>query len=608
MTRNAIRTAFGAALLSILALPAVAGGGGLQKPVTLVDVPQLTQCRGLLTQALLDRVLNATEDPGETFEKMRRARRNMMEAPPWIECESKLWKSLNRHTGLFNVTPQASGPLSLQSPDPAAEAMVRSLAASVGSNLDPAGGVADYQGEMQIAVNQNNPRQLAAASNTFFQDPDINCASPTGGFSNTLGTLALYGSSDGGSSWTYRCAPWPPGLTSPGGGSFFFGSDPAVAWDNQGRAYAAYMLLAYGGGYRTSIVVARSADSGQTWSPLGTVVNNLNNAGLFDDKEMIAVDNTAGPPSAKSHPGRLYVVWDQNNIERVAHSDDGVSWSTTVLPPTGFGSYDIGADVKVGADGTVYVIWNRLIFTSGQTGEKIVFSKSVDGGATWSAPVAAVSAALLSFGNNNNPPAQDYRGVNAFGSLDIDRNPASPFFGTLYIAYCDFPSGTSSCTDLNSYVVRSTDGRVTWSVPVKTNDDSGTASQFFPWLSVDQSDGTVNVSWYDTRLDPNNRKTQIFYARSSNGGVSFEPNLLVTDSAVVGWRNAVNYSDEGRSDNFNSNANQYGDYGGCVAANRQVHPFWMDSRQFSPAPHTFSPSPLQDAATRPLLHFSAPPT
>src|SRR5205085_1309207 len=131
-----------------------------------------------------------------------------------------------------------------------------------------------------------------------------------------------------------------------------------VAWDSQGRAYAAYMLLADGSNLSTAIVVARSTDAGQSWTPLGTVVNDLANPSLFDDKEMMAIDNSAGPPSAKSHPGRIYVVWDQNNIERVAYSDDGAAWSTVVLPATGFGNFDIGSDVKVGADGTVYVIWN----------------------------------------------------------------------------------------------------------------------------------------------------------------------------------------------------------------------------------------------------------
>src|SRR5258707_15146368 len=118
MTRNAIRTAFGAALLSILALPAVAGGGGLQKPVTLVDVPQLTQCRGLLTQALLDRVLNATEDPGETFEKMRRARPNMMERPPLHPCYSNVGEFINTPSATFYATPQATTARTLPSPPP----------------------------------------------------------------------------------------------------------------------------------------------------------------------------------------------------------------------------------------------------------------------------------------------------------------------------------------------------------------------------------------------------------------------------------------------------------------------------------------------------------
>ena len=50
-----------------------------------------------------------------------------------------------------------------------------------------------------------------------------------------------------------------------------------------------------------------------------------------------------------------------------------------------------------------------------------------------------------------------------------------------------------------------------------------------------------------------------------NGGLTFEPNMLVTDSGGVVWRNLVSYSDESSSDNRNFNGNQYGDYGGVVA-------------------------------------------
>ena len=140
---------------------------------------------------------------------------------------------------------------------------------------------------------------------------------------------------------------------------------------------------------------------------------------------------------------------------------------------------------------------------------------------------------------------------------------------------------------------------------MKVNDDNFGATQFFPWLAVDQTDGTVNVSWYDSRLDPLNRKTQMVYARSSDGGVSFEPNLLVEDGGVD-WRNNVNYSDENSIDNTAFNGNQYGDYSGIAAANRQVHPLWTDSRMFFPLADTQAPTRREDNATSDIVNCSAP--
>jgi hypothetical protein len=195
--------------------------------------------------------------------------------------------------------------------------------------------------------------------------------------------------------------------------------------------------------------------------------------------------------------------------------------------------------------------------------------------------------------------------VNGFGAIDIDRNPSSPFFGNLYVSFPDFPTGTTTGADLNTYVIRSTNGGSAWSSRVKVNDDNFGATQFFPWLAVDQSDGTVNVSWYDTRLDPINRKTQMVYARSSNGGVSFEPNVLVSDNGA-NWRNAANFSDENSVDNTSFNGNQYGDYAGIAAANRQVHPLWMDSRMFFPLADTQAPTRREDNATSAVVNCTVP--
>jgi hypothetical protein len=580
--------------------PYYAALGKLARPILLAtrpNLPDVPACDDILSQDVLNIVESATEDPAETFELNRRAHPHMIMMPPPIECASKLWQAL-QGTNLtsFATVPAGTDFLSLRQYPVESLFNIRASSASIGSNVDPANGVEGYQGETHIAVDHNNPLHLVAGSNTFFRDPTATCLSPTGGAAGTFGTMSLFGSTDGGATWTYNCAPWPAAITGGvAGATFWFGSDPALAWDNLGRAYACYMLISQSNAASgAAIVVARSSDNGASWQNLGTVVNGIASTTQGNDKEMMAIDNTTGQPF--SHPGRIYVIWDAANAEKIAYSDNGTAW-TTVNFPSNTGA--IGGNVVVGPDGTVYVIWTRYNV------ETIVFSKSTDGGATWSAPAVIATLALQSFGANNFPPAQDQRGINGFGSIDMDRNPSSPFFGNLYVAFPDFPVGVTNGADLNTYVIRSTNGGGAWSARLKVNDDNFGASQFFPWLAVDQTDGTVNVSWYDSRLDPINRKTQMVYARSSDGGVSFEPNLLVEDGGAA-WRNNVNYADENSVDNPTFNGNQYGDYSGIAAANRQVHPLWTDSRMFFPLADTQAPTRREDNATSNIVNCSAP--
>jgi PKD-like domain len=559
-------------------------------------VMAIPACKILITDAVISDLKTLPTDPLVTFENWRRLHRTTLVVSPLVNCRHLAWLALQS-------PPSAAAGLEAAAPQEVSPEAAKRLGASIGSNLAPAGGVDEYQGETNIAVNPANPLELVAGSNTFYADPTSACHSPTGGSSNTFGTQALFGSSDGGATWAYHCAPWPSGITGGVTNAFaWFGSDPTLAWDASGNAYATYMLISQNAANQAgvAIVVAQSTDSGQSWSPLGTVVNNISSTTNFDDKCMMAVDTTSG--GAHSHTGRLYVVWDENNVERVAYSDTGTSWTTVVVDP---GQVNIGGDVKVGADGTVYAIWNRLTFlVNHQTGESTVFSASTDGGATWSSPVTVATHRLFSFGGNNFPPAQDQRGINAFGSLGVDTNSASAYFGRLYVTYADFPLGTTTGTNVNTYVARSTNNGASWSSVLVNDDGTTSPTQFFPWLAVDQSDGTVNVAWYDTRnfSGSGNKKTQVFYSRSSDGGATFEPNQLVTDGGA-NFVNHLNYSDESSADNGNYNPNQYGDYMGIAALNRSVHPYWTDSRQFYT---TAGDARVEDTATAAITNCSPP--
>lgn len=521
------------------------------------------------------------QDPMDTFQAWRRENKISLPVTPTVVDAHERW--LETH---LMALPGGGG----QDHDPGDDP---GRTITPGTNVCPGGsGNTGYQGETCIAVNPFNNQQMVAGANTFYQDPNLACQAPAG---TTYGTQALYGSSDGGNTWTYNCAPWPSNDTG-SVGTILFGSDPAMAWDRSGNAYAAYMLVSQnssGTSSSASIVVAKTSTAGTTWGPLGVVVNNLSNSSVFDDKEMMTVDTSSG--GSYSHPNRLFVIWDENNVERVAYSDTGAtgSWTTVVLDPN---KINIGGDVAIGADGTVYAVWNRLLYRGNrQNGETTVFSKSTNGGATWSTPVTVATHRLFSFGTNNLPPAQNKRGVNAFASISVDTCGTSAYKGTVYVVYNDFPSGVTSGTNLDVYLTRSTNGGSTWTSALKVNNDTGSATQFFPWCSADPANGNLSVSWYDTRNDSGNKKTQVFYAMSTNGGTSFSTNALVTQPSTQFNNSTVNYSDENSTDNANYNANQYGDYEQVSAVGGTAHIFWTDSRQFFPA---FTTSPLkEDVAT-----------
>ncbi len=101
-----------------------------------------------------------------------------------------------------------------------------------------------------------------------------------------------------------------------------------------------------------------------------------------------------------------------------------------------------------------------------------------------------------------------------------------------------------------------------------SNDDpAGVANdQFNQWLAVDPSDGSVNLSWNDTRNDPAHLSTDIFYARSTDGGLSFTKNTQVTTAPT---NETCCGADLG---------NQYGDYEGIAAMDGSIHPIWTDRR------------------------------
>ena len=360
--------------------------------------------------------------------------------------------------------------------------------------------------ETPIVVNPRNPRQLLASAN------DWNC----GGHA----LQRVYTSDDGGSTWTHNCMN-PPTVPMESWG------DPAVGYDLQGHAYAAG-LQGYTFG-NDVIAFEKSSDNGKTWSTPQVAVPLLFPSGNTD-KDWLQIDTNPKSPYANA----LYISVEQGDVTgndsqiSVSHSyDGGQTWTTVavgglvVLP-----SIADPTALAIGADGTLYLTWMQCTMdqetqTCGGTTVLFEFSKSTDGGNTWSTPRTILRAVQPL------APCQNFRlggdlpntceRVADIPVLAIDNSNGSGK-GNLYIAYFDWTG-----TFMKVYVATSHDGGSTWTrkavAPPAANHD-----QFFPWVSVSPS-GIVGVSWLDRRNDPSNKKYEAFAAFSSNGGKSFGKNI-----------------------------------------------------------------------------------
>jgi hypothetical protein len=271
-------------------------------------------------------------------------------------------------------------------------------------------------------------------------------------------------------------------------------------------------------------------------------------APLFQDKEWITIDNTGGP-----NAGHLYVSWTRftatdSQIMFTRSTDGGATFSDPIAL-SAKGSTQ-GSMPAVGANGEVYVAWFD------DAGPQLMIQRSDDGGATFANPVAGGGAItrIRPLPDNVNGNIR----ANSFPSIAVD--DAS---GTVYVVFAQHNSNTLA----DVFLVRSADKGQTWSAPLVT-DDGGTATdQWMPSVAV-ASNGVVGVMFYDRRNDPNNLNIDIYLALSNDSGVTFQPNQRITTAS---FPPAVNFDPA-------IAANYMGDYNQIVASGTNFYMAWGDNR------------------------------
>jgi len=427
----------------------------------------------------------------------------------------------------------------------------------------------------------------------------------------------LYLSNDNGSTWFNTFVPGFPsdtsasGLASPLQGLDAAG-DPVVRFDRAGNLYAA--AIGFNRNFDqpdrpldTAVFVAKytytpgtpggtstpnSAANPPNFTYAGTTIVDrgavgfavpgvVGFAGTFTDKEWMEIDTNS--PAASVCAGNIYEAhtnfhanFGSSPIVFSRSTDGGLTFSGPKTITTGGSSgtpHNQGVDIAVASDGTIYIAYGAFQ-GSGNAFNGIAIVKSTDCGRKWSQPVFV--------GTINDPqaPGVAFR-TPAFAFVAVDdMNP-----DIVYVAY------QSLSGDYDIYVQRSTDGAATWEAPVQVNEDPGAHQQIFP--TIDVSHGALHVAWYDTRNSAasSNDMVDVYYASTNTAGdtyPTFSHNVRVTDVSHNG--NCLLFG--------GGTAGFHGDYIELDArwdgANHFVYVAWADHRDVSPCDLDPAPGPASN--------------
>jgi hypothetical protein len=388
--------------------------------------------------------------------------------------------------------------------------------------------------------------------------------------------------------------PEDAGDDRPGGdfGEQYITSDVWVDFDDEGNAYAMVLdspPFPSGNGWGMSFhrweTPSRSdVARGRTWSDR-TPINKYDAAAtdpsfpFLDDKNTFAVNNAGKNRDGKT--GTMLACWGQNGpvfadrgpqqVVCERSTDGGRTWPGAPIPVSP-GAQRLVIAVHAFADNrdpdTFYTVWLEYLsgLVDGSGTNTIQFSKSTDGGQTWS-PATPVQRFL---------PLPSKFPRQGFRNLTVPIMAEGPR-GELYVTYADYSPTIAPTPDEDGMhadikLTKSLDGGATWSAPVRVNQDQTNADQFQQYIRVTPH-GQLNVSFFDRRLDrpnppqhPGNFFIDTWLARSNNGGASWKETRLSHDS----WDPSINPP-------ISPSGDFIGDYQGLAADDCTAIPFVNDT-------------------------------
>src|SRR6266566_6154106 len=418
------------------------------------------------------------------------------------------------------------------------------------------------QNEPTIAIDANHPAVLVSGSNDNIDMEACNAGDDTTcPFTGGVGVSGVYFSFDSGQTWTQPtytgwtardclgtpgsdpgCTPhvgsigtlplyFENGLVSDGDPAVAFGPKPAngsFSWANGSRLYYANLTANFGAtrseaafkGFeaiavsRTDDVQSAAAGDKNAWMP--PVLISKQSSTTFSDKEQVWADNASSSPFF----GTVYVCWAAFLGQEISPNaapaplqvavshDGGDTWTQHQISAAANNSQrnpTDGCTIRTDSHGRAYVFGVGTVSSQGHQAFELM-SKSANGGATWSRPVA-VAGPVTQPGvidpNLGRPVIDGLAGARSDlspgPSVDIANGAPTGSDATDRIVMT-YVSGTLATPHV--YFTESTDHGATWSTPqpVETAGDRGYYTA--PSISPNGTDVYVAYNAFTTPYQP----------------------------------------------------------------------------------------------------------
>ncbi len=324
-----------------------------------------------------------------------------------------------------------------------------------------------------------------------------------------------------------------------------FYSDPWIEYDTEGNLFFVTVQRNQLNNNEEALYFAKSNDNGTTWEREHFVDYNSKES-IYLDRPKMFIDKSV------SQKNSIYVVWIEmkalKSFIMFSKSTDG---GNTFSTPSSIERDDAGyCSVICNLTGDLFIAYLK-------DENKICIKKSTNTGDSWFKEQGCIDI---------NPSGIKYenqylikKNVNEGIRINSEPNLAVTGENDLLLAYSAKYKNTDAA-DIFFAKIRNNSDSV--SVPVKVNTDGTLNDQYLPAITSDEFNNIL-ITYQDSRNDAGNILTETYISVSTDGGISFSDEKLSTSgfnpsSVAVG--------------------KYFGDYNSCIISEGNLIAVWTDGR------------------------------